>query len=31
VVLRIDLLTGSDLPGAAEGPKPPRAPFWKRP
>jgi len=31
VVLRVDLLTGSDLPGAAAGPKPPRAPFWKRP
>ena len=30
VVLRVDLLTGADLPGAAEGPAPPRAPFWKR-
>jgi hypothetical protein len=31
VVLRVDLLTGSDLPGTAEGPGPPHAPFWKRP
>jgi hypothetical protein len=30
VVLRVDLLTGADLPGASEGPAPPRAPFWKR-
>jgi hypothetical protein len=31
VVLRVDLLTGGDLPGGTDGgERPPREPFWKR-